>query len=132
MRDVIFRGMDANHKWHFGDLEYNKKKNVARIHTYNTDGEYEWQHVVNADTVGQFSGLVDYTGRRVYEGDVVYLHVDNEVYSASVEYDSLYGCFILCNEGRKYNFRFLTPANIEIVGNKYENADLLKSKTEKL
>ena len=129
MRDILFRGMDASHKWHFGDLEYNRKKDIARIHTYDTDGEYDSQYVVNSDTVGQFTGLVDCAGRRVYEGDVIDLHIYDEVYRASVEYDSHYGCFVLYNEGKKYNFNSLTPANIEVVGNKYEDAYLLKSKT---
>lgn len=74
MRTIKFRGKRLNNgEWVYGDLEYNRAKNIARIHTYDEDGEYLIQHSVDPATVGQFTGLLDKNGKEIYEGDILML-----------------------------------------------------------
>lgn len=71
-RQILFRGKRLdNDKWVYGDLEYNRAKNIARIHTYDEGGEYLMQHLVEPDTVGQFTGITDESGKEVYQGDIL-------------------------------------------------------------
>ena len=73
-RTIKFRGKRLdNGEWVYGDLEYNRAKNIARIHTYDEDGEYLIQHSVDPATVGQFTGLLDKNGKEIYEGDILML-----------------------------------------------------------
>lgn len=69
-REIEFRGFDGT-KWYYGDLEYNRKTDVARIHTYEEDGSYCRQYTVDPDTVGQFVGITDKYGVKIFEGDIV-------------------------------------------------------------
>ena len=134
--------MDAYRRWYFGDLEYNEKYDVARIHTYNPDGEYAGQHIVCPDTVGQYTGLKDKRGVEIYEGDVVVCR--NFTFGTEkvceVVYNSEIASFRLHYQNNVYTERypFISSAtyndgkctiNIkyeyEVIGNKYDNPELL-------
>jgi uncharacterized phage protein (TIGR01671 family) len=69
-REHEFRGFDGR-EWRYGDLEYNRKDDVARIHTYKEDGSYGKQYLVDPYTVGEFTGVRDKHGVKIFEGDVV-------------------------------------------------------------
>lgn len=135
MREIVFRGLCVRDpidsvrvgSWVYGDLEYNRAKDKARIHTYKDSGGYDKFYNVNPYTVGQYTGMVDCAGRRVYEGDVLCIHLGRYEWKGFVEYDDAYGCFVLRQGDGKYNFTSIVPANIELLGNIHDNPELLNN-----
>lgn len=92
-REIEFRGFDGT-KWYYGDLEYNRKTDVVRIHTYKEDGSYDRQYLVNPDTVGQFTGMTDKNGAKIFEGDIVEVYDFTSVYASKYRgVAKMYRCY---------------------------------------
>ena len=123
MREYLFRGKRIdNGEWVEGDLHKNKEFTKAHIHPI---GERVKSTDVIPETVGQYTGLTDKNGKKIFEGDVVkYRNTEmefegvgevcwNEVLSAWLigEHVALYACTI-----RLY----------EVIGNIYDNPELLE------
>ncbi len=62
MREILFRGKRKDDKqWVFGDLEHNGNRVPKWV-----DGQ-----VIDQSTIGQFTGLTDKNGKKIFEGDIV-------------------------------------------------------------
>lgn len=140
MRQIKFRGKRAdNGEWVYGDLENNRAKSVARIHSYDGDGNYIGQNVVDAESIGQFTGLHDIKGDEIYEGDILDSKTSDFApngYSFICKW--IDSGFALIYQGRTYGVKErnnwmnkypLCQKNVEdliIRGNVFDNPELLK------
>ena len=80
---------------------------------------------VDAKTIGQFTGLVDSTGKEIYEDDIVSLD-DGRVGVVSFRG----GCFVLeCSNRMRQALYDVQTWQMTILGNTFENPDLLVSVT---
>jgi len=83
----------------------------------------EWcDYIVGEDIIlMQFTGLKDKNGKEIYEGDIL----DNE--GARQKYEVIFhkGCFCIIQGGLGYHI--FNEKKVEIIGNIYENKDLLSS-----
>lgn len=129
MRTIKFRGKRLdNGEWIYGDLEYNRAKNIARIHTYDEDGEYLMQHCVDLDTVGQFTGVLDRNGKEIYEGDAILQQGYSGKRPMLVRFE--HGAFIVgWHGGSSTQTRpMLIQKRCEVLGSIHDNPDLLNGK----
>ena len=80
--------------------------------------------------VEQFTGLLDKQGKEIYEGDIIKgkSTENNEEYIGIVEFNETgYWVFYkILPTGTKASVSFYAIENIEIIGNKYEDPELLK------
>lgn len=127
MREIIkFRGKDEKTgEWRYGWF-VGYSKHSSYIYGDYVDKDEVWHVLTN--TVGQFTGLFDKNGKEIYEGDVV------SAWSTGVK---TIGEVKQRNDGMWFIYPPLWHFNpnskgrddVEIIGNIYENPELLKEAT---
>lgn len=137
MREIKFRGKRLdNGEWVYGDYHH-RAGGVHCIIDMQPDFQGKVEYViiqVDAETVGQFTGLRDYDGKEIFEGDIVkccYMipewgwsggaeEKEEEVIGA-VEYRR--GDFCI----GEYPIVGFQENEMEVIGNIYDNSELLKN-----
>lgn len=122
-RTIKFRGRLLNSdKWIFGGLLRNEHP-INRLYIYNGSC---WG--VNPDTVGQFTGLLDRTGKEIYEDDIVWWQ--GNMYVVRFLHGAFYG---IDEAGYKRLLASMTHHSYlhkedacKIVANIHDNPDFLK------
>lgn len=132
MREILFRAKDVkkSNEWRYGSL----------IHTNSVtfDGTYHFYkivegsavityHDVNGDTVGQYTGIDDKNGVKVFEADI--LKVRDCLPGGEMEFMGVVefkdGSFVIENDEMTH-YRWI-DYEIEVIGNKFDNHELLEA-----
>jgi len=95
-----------------------------QAHIFVYENGYEGYRV-DAKTIGQFTGLVDSTGKEIYEDDIISL--DNGRIGVVGFHD---GCFVVnYSSGTRQALYDVQNWQMTILGNRFENPELLMSVT---
>ncbi len=128
MREILFRGKQiSDGEWVEGYLGI-EVNNSPVIQWCEFDENYGVDCVeesaVIPETVGQYTGMTDKNGTKIFEGDIV--KVENALVRGifAVEYFGISACFIVSHGERRY---FLGGCNSEVIGNIHDNPELLKT-----
>jgi len=136
MRKILFRGkMKDNNKWVYGD--YLHTENRAYVQPPNSkgivDGQFSMVMIeVIPETVGQYTGVKDKNGEKIFEGDLITFHTEYEMDNDDVWYEKEPYLVKWDNEIAGFEPFYLNGrwrcdiVNLKIVGNKWDNPELLE------
>lgn len=151
-REILFRGKRVdNGEWveggyakHDGKvfivtwIRYNPDTRDWDIANYYEDNPHYNSLLIEVvpETVCQYTGLADKSGRNIFEGDIVKTSqygVDDGKGHNFAGFDKFFvvffeGSFCLENKWRRFNFR--SSRENEIIGNIYDNPELLEGGEE--
>lgn len=124
MREILFRGKFGN-EWKYGFLSIEPKGLVIK-EPYKNESSNMWH--IDADTVGQYTGLTDKNGTKIFEGDIIdFLYRSGYDDYGIVQYDADETEF-----GFVYNSiyeglgRHYRSEDIEVIGNIFDNPELVR------
>lgn len=128
MREILFRGKAENKEWVYG---WYVGYSIATGYIYSdyVDNNEIWQ--VDNNTVGQYTGLVDKNGVKIFEGDIV------EAWSQGVKargevkqrIDGYWLMYPAYQSGKSWALvidGIKGTTEIEVIGNIHDNPELLK------
>lgn len=133
MREILFRGKRIdNGKWVEGEMLHDMQDR-AWIY-WKTPKElpvvFSRNATVEPETVGQFTGLTDKNGKRIFEGDIVHCVSMADMANMVVIFEDGEFRMVLCEKYKDYihgcGFYAIRCFDKEIIGNIHDNPELLK------
>ena len=144
MREILFRGKKKNGDWAYGFVDFGGGSFFINevFETPPTwsdpcgDTHYE-RHLVDHETIGQYTGLEDKSGVKIFECDVVegVVKLQSNEDPESVMNIHVYGVVKWSDDGLRFyvsgidnmcSLDFVCDSYIlEVIGNIYENPELM-------
>ena len=146
MREILFRGKRIdNSEWVYGNYAFTDFDNKQYFIFQNK----AFEHLVISETVGQYTGLTDKNGKKIFEGDIIQTAPKIKgckkklIYKFVIKYGkytpkeyareeySQYETVGFYAFDGKNDFQLSNYSNLyEIIGNIHDNPELLKGGDE--
>lgn len=130
MREILFRGKGTHGhktgKWIYGNYAkdfWGKDRGGFSILPFD-GGCYE----VDPETIGQYTGLIDKNGTKIFEGDIVKIHYDSAIWGNNREVVFEEGQWFFKDNAKTQKSYIGAWGNsvVEVIGNIHDNPELLK------
>ena len=142
MREILFRGkrcdngewvqgfyVRADHHWHKNGIH----KDWIALGASANGGWFALhnKYAVKAETVGQYTGLTDKNGKKIFEGDIVRCISMTDMANMVVIFEDGEFRMVLCEKYKDYipgcGFYAIRCFDKEIIGNIHDNPELLEN-----
>ena len=140
MREILFRGKRIdNGEWVYGafvpdalEQTHGEMVTWGFIRRYQPNRTVESVEMIEVHryTIGQYTGLHDKNGKRIFEGDIVKVHdaykqysEPNHEFTGVVEFDN--ASFLINQDDCVKHYRWM-DYECEVVSNIHDNPELLK------
>lgn len=126
-REILFRGKRVdNDEWVYGDLL--TPTDIMDIWEISENTGMGARYEVESETVGQFTGLTDKNGNKIFEGDIVKscFRSDADKEPMTVEFHAERGGWFpfACGDGCGCcEEDTYLPISVEVIGNVYDNKE---------
>ena len=143
MREILFRGKSTEtNQWIYGGFHIWEKRQVCALGndrlkddeiscviTVNSFADWNMPRTMQAveviaDTVGQYTGLTDRNGNKIFEGDIVNILTENEEIGVIVYEDG--GIIVHADKFSIDIIYKINGTDVEVIGNKYDNPKLME------
>ena len=147
-RDIEFRGKAKDNEWIYGYYHKETSTSIALqeygINEINTHyihtviDHLPFKIEVIPETIGQYTGLKDKNGKKIFEGDILrtpaWLYGEEKVcickYNQENNVNSIIGFGLYTNDAYFKKYQELVECDewdeFEVIGNIYENKELLE------
>lgn len=131
MREILFRGKRTiNGDWVYGDFVRGNERKILldSIFVYDSETQSFNDYEINPSTLGQYTGLTDKNGERIFEGDIAKVLQGKDKDIAYVGFEN--GAFMLYPKTGNIYERTLweywyNDWDVEVIGNITDNPELL-------
>ena len=129
-REILFRAKCFG-KWRYGSYVHFDKKPTHNcfncnykdfIVTNEVDGAHYYP-ITDLSSIGQYTGLKDKNGKKIYDGDIVEF-ANLDLPNMAIRFDN--GSFMFCEDENSTYEELRMTYTVEVVGNIYDTPDLIK------
>ena len=124
MREIIFRGKRFdNGEWIEGNLFIPDRDDTPTEICIGTN-IVRISYDVQPETIGQYTGLTDKNGKKIFEGDIVKMYLTNGAEIGYIKYENK-SCRFLFIDEYSFGYGFDDTCLPEVIGNIHDNPKLL-------
>lgn len=127
-REILFRGEDIKGNWYEGLLAHNIAKDEWYI---SNKAGISTAYQVRPETIGQFTGLIDKNGVKIFEGDIVRCVSRLDYANMIVVFEDGEFRMVKCEDYKTYTtgngYFSVRCFHKEVIGNIYNNSELLNA-----